>query len=174
MRRLLVAACLAVGVGAAPAHDGAHRQGALPAGLAWDFTLSTLDGSRFVQASALSGPVLVNFWGKDCAPCITELPRLEAFARANPQWTVLLVSTDAPADAREFVRRHAVELPVLRPGANVAALMRSAGNRSGGLPFTVALRAETSEVRICGGQSGELAQADLARMAAACEAKSPP
>ena len=174
MRAALLAAGMAVGVAPVWAHEGAHSAAALPLGHAWDFTLPTLDGSRFVQASALGGPVLVNFWGKDCGPCIAELPRLQAFAKANPQWTVLLVSTDAPADAREFVQRHGVTLTVLRPGANVGALMRSAGNRSGGLPFTVALRAETREARLCGGQSGELAQPDLERIAAACEAKSPP
>lgn len=145
------------------AHDGAHVPGAPGApttGRAWNFTLPTLDGSRFVQASTINGPVLVNFWGKDCGPCITEMPRLAAFARANPQWTVLLVSTDAPADASSFLRRHGVQLPVLRPGANVAALMRTAGNRSGGLPFSVALR----EGRVCATQAGELHESDLQRL----------
>ena len=174
MRRALVAACLALVAAFAHAHGGAHAPGAVPLGHAWDFTLPTVDGSRFVQASALGGPVLVNFWGKDCVPCVTELPRLEAFAKANPQWTVLLISTDAPADALEFVQRHGLRLTVLRPGANVGALMRSAGNRSGALPFTVALRSDSREARICGGQLGELGQADLARVAAACDAKHRP
>lgn len=171
---VLLTAALTLGAASAFAHGEAHSPGAVPVGHAWSFTLPTLDGSRFVQTSALSGPVLVNFWGKDCGPCITELPRLEAFAKANPQWTVLLVSTDAPADAREFVRSHGLLLTVLRPGANVGALMRSAGNRSGGLPFTVALRADAREARICSGQLGELAQSDLGRIAAACDAKGPP
>ena len=80
MRRALLAALLTLVAAWAQAHDGAHAPGALPLGHAWHFTLPTLDGSRFVQLSALSGPVLVNFWGKDCGPCISELPRLEAFA----------------------------------------------------------------------------------------------
>lgn len=170
---LVLAASIWLGLVPAPAraHDGTHAASTVPVGQAWGFTLPTLDGGRFVQASAHSGPVLVNFWGKDCGPCIAELPRLEAFAKANPSWTVLLVGTDAPADAREFVQRHGVGLTVLRPGANVAALMRSAGNRSGGLPFTVALRVnagEARESRICDGQLGELTPPALARIAAAC------
>jgi thiol-disulfide isomerase/thioredoxin len=164
MRRLLVVACLAVGVGAAPAHDGAHGQAALPTGQGWDFTLPTLDGGRFVQASALSGPVLVNFWGKDCAPCIAELPRLQAFAKAHPQWTVLLVSTDGAADARAFVQRHGLQLTVLRSGASVSALMRSAGNRGGGLPFTVALQ----DARVCHRHVGEVRETELAAITSAC------
>lgn len=174
MRRAALATWLVLLALGAQAHDGAHAPSAVPVGHAWNFTLPTLDGSRFMRASTLNGSVLVNFWGKDCGPCITELPRLEAFAKANPQWTVLLVSTDAPADARDFVQRHGVQLAVLRPGANVGALMRSAGNRNGGLPFTVALRADTRQARICYGQLGELAPADLGRIAAACEAKGRP
>ena len=160
---------------AALAHDGAHAgthpaAAAVRTGQPWDFTLPALDGSRFVQAASLKGPVLVNFWGKDCGPCITELPMLEAFAKNNPNWTVLLISTDTPADAREFVQRHGVRLPVLRSGANVAALMRSAGNKSGALPFTVALR----DSQICEGQLGELNSKDLQRISAACAASPQP
>lgn len=165
MRRSGRACALALAVAAMPllAHDGAHvsgAPGAPTAGRAWDFTLATLDGSRFVQASAINGPVLVNFWGKDCGPCITEMPRLAAFAKTHPQWTVLLVATDAPSDASSFVQRHGVQLPVLRSGANVAALMRTAGNRNGGLPFSVALR----DGRVCVTQSGELHESDLQRL----------
>ncbi|ALX83779.1 hypothetical protein APT56_11640 [Achromobacter denitrificans] len=135
-----------------------------PAGRAWDFSLATLDGGRFVRLASLEGPVLVNFWGRDCPPCVTELPRLQRFADAHPAWTVLLVSTDAPAAATEFVRSHGVHLPVLRPGGNVVALMRAAGNRGGALPFTVATRV----ARICEGQLGALSGADLRRIAGAC------
>jgi outer membrane receptor for ferrienterochelin and colicins len=149
----------------ARAYDGAHGSTGASPGRAWDFTLPTLDGKRFVQASALVGPVLVNFWGRDCPPCVAELPRLEAFAKANPHWTVLLVSTDAPVDASAFVQRHGITLPVLRPGANVIALMRGAGNRNGALPYSAALR----EGRLCAGHRGEVTDGDLQRIAAGCE-----
>src|SRR5262245_58684638 len=106
----------------------------------WDFNLTTLDGSRYVRASSVQGPLLVNFWGAECPPCIDELPRLQAFAADRPAWTVWLVATDPAPMARAFVDRHAVRLPVLRAGQNVSGLMRAAGNRDGGLPFTVALQ----------------------------------
>lgn len=150
---------------AAAAHDAVHELGAAPDELAWGFTLPTLDGSRFVQSSALKGQVLVNFWGKDCPPCVAELPRLQTFARTHPKWTVLLVSTDAPADARAFMQRHGVALTVLRPGANVSGLMRSAGNRGGGLPFTVAMH----NARICHRHLGEVGEAELASFTSACD-----
>lgn len=172
---LCVALSICWGLTAAPAraHAGAHHSArsaasAAPVGQPWNFTLPTLDGTRFVEASAIKGPVLVNFWGKDCAPCITELPRLHDFAKANPQWTVLLVSTDSPADAQAFVQRHGVQLTVLRPGANVAGLMRSAGNRAGGLPFSVALRVNNGDARICRRHLGELSEAVLSALSSAC------
>jgi outer membrane receptor for ferrienterochelin and colicins len=131
---------------------------------AWDFNLPALDGSRFVRASSVQGPVLVNFWGSDCPPCVEELPRLQAFAADRPAWTVWLVATDPAPTARAFVERHAVRLPVLRAGQNVTGLMRAAGNRDGGLPFTVALQ----QGRICAVRTGTLTSADLAAIEAAC------
>lgn len=164
MRRILSRAWLALC--AAPVIAGAQPWPAArpPAGRAWDFSLPALDGGSFVRLSALHGPVLVNFWSRDCPPCVTELPRLQRFADAHPGWTVLLVSTDSSAAAAEFVQRHGLRLPVLRPGANVMALMRAAGNRRGALPFTVATRIG----RICGEQLGALSGADLKRIASGC------
>jgi outer membrane receptor for ferrienterochelin and colicins len=123
----------------------------------WHFVLPTLDGDHFVRSSQMTGPTLVNFWSRDCMPCIRELPRLIAFAHANPGWEVVLVATDAPQDAQAFLKRRNITLTTLRSGANVAGLMRSAGNRSGGLPFSVAMHRET----ICDTHLGELDDAQL-------------
>ena len=160
---LLTAVVLAA---AAQAHDGAH--GSLGASAAppklWDFTLPTLDGTRFVLASTVPGPLLVNFWGRDCAPCVAELPRLQAFARDNPGWTVLLVSTDPTEEAAAFLQQRGIGLPALRPGANVAGLMRAAGNRQAALPFTVSLRGGS----VCRTELGEVSEARLAAIVAEC------
>ena len=149
---------------AALAHDDSPHNNELPA--AWDFMLPSLDGKRFVQVSELRGPVLVNFWGRDCAPCVAELPRLQTFARDNPAWTVLLVATDAPADASAFLEQHGITLQALRGGARAGALMRASGNRHGVLPFTLALRAGN----VCQARVGEVSASDLAATAARCAA----
>lgn len=130
----------------------------------WDFTLPTLEGDRFLSLGRIDGPVLVNFWGRDCPPCIAELPRLQAFALQHPGWTVLLVSTDALGVARDALKRRGIALPAVRAGANVAGLMRAAGNVGGGLPYSVAVNAAV----ICRTMAGELSPEDLVRWARAC------
>ncbi|PAT42744.1 hypothetical protein CK621_07805 [Vandammella animalimorsus] len=130
----------------------------------WSFELAALDGSRFVRASDFAGPVLLNFWGRDCPPCISELPMLEQFARSHPQWTVLLVATDTPRQAAQFLERRGITLPALRGGAQVGALMKSAGNPRGALPFTVALQGRA----ICRTHTGMLSAAELQALAADC------
>ena len=167
----LAMACAAA---AAQAHDGTHGRVPGSSGSAgvssqtppkrWDFTLPTLDGTRFVQAAGITGPVLVNFWGIDCPPCVAELPRLQAFARNNPHWTVLLVATDLPSDAAAFLQQRGISLLSLRRGANVAGLMRAAGNRQGALPFTVSVR----EGNVCRTELGEVSEQQLAAIAADC------
>jgi outer membrane receptor for ferrienterochelin and colicins len=141
---LLLAGALAVPAWALERAHAAGRTGAPPVVTGWDFTLPTLHGSRFVRLRDAAGPVLVNFWGTDCPPCVAEMPLLLDFARAHPQWTVLLVGTDPPAAAREFA---ALKLPaplpdnvhLLRGAAQARALLNEAGNRQGALPYSVAL-----------------------------------
>ncbi|MBB4842661.1 outer membrane receptor for ferrienterochelin and colicins [Paucibacter oligotrophus] len=135
--------------------------------LAWDFTLADLAGERFVTLSRIQGPVLVNFWGRDCPPCVAELPRLQAFAQANPQWTVLLVSTDGPLDAQRFLAQRGITLKALRGGLAVGGLMRAAGNRWAGLPYSAAVQGGA----LCRRHLGELHEASLQALTqTACDA----
>ena len=164
---LLAGAGIGIGIGAgagAGAGSGSISDARASEQSPWDFTLATLEADRFVQLSRLPGPVLVNFWGRDCPPCVAELPRLQAFAQARRGWTLLLVATDPPRDARIFLQQHRIMLQVLKAGPDVVSLMRRAGNRSGGLPFTVALR----DGRICRTHEGELSDTELERLHSAC------
>ncbi|ABE50173.1 TlpA family protein disulfide reductase [Methylobacillus flagellatus] len=130
-----------------------------------DFKLPTLDGTRFVELRQVAKPVLVNFWGVDCPPCVAELPMLDQFAVERPDWSVLLVNTDGAAMAQRFLEQHPVKSTVLRPGMNVTGLMRKAGNKIGALPFTVVL---DSRQAICFRKTGALSPEDMARIAALC------
>jgi AhpC/TSA family len=174
---------------AACAHEGPHSpragppspvvgtgaQGPSAVAQGWDFTLPTLDGGRFVRLRDAAGPVLVNFWGVDCPPCVAELPLLLAFARAQPGWTLLLVSTDPPAAARGFAGRLPQPLPpnvwLLRGAAQARALLREAGSHHGGLPHSVALLPGSAGA--CALYAGMLTDAWLSSTVATCAARPP-
>lgn len=70
------------------------------------------DGQNAVDLARLRGQVvLLNFWATWCAPCIEELPSLEALQRQLPQVRVVAVATDEDqADYRAFLQRRAVPL----------------------------------------------------------------
>ena len=155
--------------GQANAHDGPHAPGVthnnrMDKPVAWRFTLATLEADRFVHSSDFAGPVLVNFWSRDCPPCIAELPRLQAFANTNKNWTVLLIATDSARDAKSFLDDRGVTLTSLRAGTDSRALMRAAGNPSGALPYSRAQMANSA----CFAKLGELSESDFDKIPDSC------
>lgn len=133
-------------------------------GSSWLFELPSLDGSRFVRAQDFSGPVLLNFWSRDCAPCVAELPLLQQFGNDHQDWAVLLVATDKPQDAMRFLNRHQITLPGLRGYTNTEAILRAAGHSGKSLPYSVALQ----NGKLCYRHTGMLQEADLLQLQAAC------
>jgi cytochrome c biogenesis protein CcmG/thiol:disulfide interchange protein DsbE len=75
-----------------------------------DFTVN--DGTRSVHLADYRGKVvLLNFWATWCAPCIEELPSLQALHQQMPQVAVLAVSVDEDPDAyRQFLTKHPLNL----------------------------------------------------------------
>lgn len=135
------------------------------AAIGFDFTLATLDGGQFVRLAKTKRPILVNFWSPECPPCITELPLLEKFSMTQTKWSVLLVSTDTVAATRDFLEQHPTQLPILRSGVDITGLMRSAGNRLGALPFSIALGANGD---ICFRKLGVLNESDFKNLMQVC------
>jgi thiol-disulfide isomerase/thioredoxin len=85
--------------------------------------------------------LLCNFWATWCAPCREEVPLLIAASR---QWTsagveIVGIGIDSAAKIREFAKTYKISYPLLIADATGVALIRSLGNRAGGLPYTVAL-----------------------------------
>jgi cytochrome c biogenesis protein CcmG, thiol:disulfide interchange protein DsbE len=72
---------------------------------------SVSDGQSSVDMNKLHGQVVVlNFWASWCAPCLEELPSLNAMQQQLPQIKVVGVSIDEDSAAySNFLRRHPME-----------------------------------------------------------------
>lgn len=81
-----------------------------------DFTV--VDGNRSLSLDRYRGKVVVlNFWASWCAPCVEEIPALNALQNRMPNIVVLGVSTDEDASAyRQFLTDHRVTFTTIRDG----------------------------------------------------------
>jgi thiol-disulfide isomerase/thioredoxin len=113
----------------------------------WLMSFPLPDGGNLATAGLRGQPLLLNFWGTWCPPCVKEMPDLDAFAReqAAQGWRVLGLAVDNPKAVREFLKRSPVGYTIGLAGFEGSELARQLGNDQSGLPFTVAF-----------GRSGEI------------------
>ena len=81
---------------------------------------------------------LFNFWATWCAPCLEEMPLLDAIGRKYAV-SVVGIGIDSAAKIREFVSNIGVRYEMLVGDPSALTLVKELGNRSGGLPFTLVL-----------------------------------
>jgi thiol-disulfide isomerase/thioredoxin len=105
----------------------------------WQMSFVQPDGSTLQMASLLGHPLVLNFWGTWCPPCVKEMPELDRFARQfGPQgWRVLGLAVDNPTAVREFLARSPVSYTIALAGFEGSDLTYRLGNHKAGLPFTV-------------------------------------
>jgi thiol-disulfide isomerase/thioredoxin len=130
-----------------------------PQGL-WAMRFARPEGPEFVMSHLTGKPLILNFWATWCVPCIREMPAFERFLKspAGQGWQVLALAVDAPVPVIEFIGRFKLGLPVALAGIEGLELMRRLGNQQGGLPFTVAFRADG---RVLDRKLGETRDEDL-------------
>lgn len=87
-------------------------------------------------------PLIVNFWATWCKPCIEEMPDLQALHERYPDMPMLGLAVDRAQNVEGFLRKIPVSYDILLAASNGVPVMRALGNRSGGLPFTVAFNAK--------------------------------
>lgn len=118
----------------------AEKGGIVPA-----MTLNDLAGNPVELPRAWAGrTTLVNLWASWCAPCLKEMPDLQAFADEQGENGVQVVgiALDDAQAVRPFLRQHGITYPVLvdAPGAADAGVRL--GNPAGVLPYSVLVSAD--------------------------------
>ena len=95
--------------------EGGGRSGLGPGEPPPDFTLDTLDGTQ-ISLSGLKGKaVLLNFWATWCAPCIAEMPELEALSNTMKDRGLVVLGIavdDEEEEVQEFYKRSGVSFPL--------------------------------------------------------------
>lgn len=141
-----VAGLAAIGAGVAwqqrgerQARQNAEADAALDGRTAgfWRLRFPTPEGGELLTASLRDRPLVLNFWGSWCPPCVKEMPELDRFAREHPGWRVLGLAVDTPRAVREFLARSPVSYAIALAGFEGSELARKLGNSQAGLPFTV-------------------------------------
>ncbi|MFL0357266.1 TlpA family protein disulfide reductase [Erythrobacter sp. GH1-10] len=118
-----------------------------------EMTFTDPSGAALNTAELIGTPVLLNIWATWCAPCVVEMPTLEALAgEMGDDLKVLTVSQDvrgAEVVAPFFAQRDFTHLEQwLDPDANLSAEL----NEDGLMPLTILFDAEGKEVfRVAGG-----------------------
>lgn len=107
--------------------------------------LRDLDGSRVPLPDAWAGRVtLVNLWATWCAPCLREMPDLQAYSSEqgpNGVHVVGIALDDANA-VRAFLAQHGIDYPVLVDAPGPADAGVRLGNQAGVLPYSALVAAD--------------------------------
>jgi thiol-disulfide isomerase/thioredoxin len=158
-----------IGVAAAALAAGAgfgwwrERRSALPEAerALWDLQFDRPEGGSLPLAGLRGQPLLLNFWATWCAPCVKEMPLLDAFQRTHQPagWRVVGLAVDSPTPVREFLKKLPVTFPVGLAGLTGVDLARSLGNERGGLPFSAVFGRDG---RIVARKLGSIGEQDLA------------
>jgi thiol-disulfide isomerase/thioredoxin len=123
----------------AGAVDRSHKGEAGPA-----VTFEGLDGAKTTLAALKGKPVLLNLWATWCAPCVKEMPTLDAAAGTlGDKVQVIAVSQDMePAKARDFLKQRG--FTHLRPYLDPALGLSLAYGAN--LPTTILYGADGKEI----------------------------
>ena len=116
---------------------GAPATGGDPVAALRTLPLPDLDGKPRTLAEWQGRPMVVNFWATWCAPCVKEMPELQALHEKYPNIQFVGIGVDKAENMRQFLQKVPVSYPLLVMGAGAIDTLRTLGNPAGGLPFTL-------------------------------------
>jgi thiol-disulfide isomerase/thioredoxin len=105
-------------------------------------TLPDPEGKMHALSDWKGQVMVVNFWATWCAPCVHEMPELDALQKLHPSVRFVGIGIDSADNIRAYLRKVRVSYPLLVMATGGADLIRGLGNAPGGLPFTVILAAD--------------------------------
>ena len=150
-RRLLLSAGVAIAATVAGGYTlmGRKSQNAVTPAVAGDpipalmqLQMPDLNGATHSLAGFKGQPMVVNFWATWCAPCVKEMPELDALQKKYPHVRFVGIGVDSAANMQKFVEKVQVSYPLWVIGAGAIDTLRKLGNPSGGLPFTIVFNAD--------------------------------
>lgn len=78
----------------------------------WDLLhIKDLNG-RFIKSNR-EKPTLVSFYFSECAPCIDEIPQLNAFKQQHPEVDVVALTFDDEGISKSFVAKFGLSWPIV-------------------------------------------------------------
>ena len=108
-------------------------------------TLATPNGAKVEIPRDWAGkPTLVNLWASWCAPCLKEMPELQAFAseQAANGVQVVGIALDDAASVQAMLQRLAITYPNLIDAPGPADAGVRLGNPAGVLPYSLLVSAD--------------------------------
>lgn len=109
--------------------------------------------------------IVINFWATWCEPCREEIPALIDVQRrlGGRGLQIVGIAVDQLDKVKPYAAQMRINYPVLIGELEALELTRAAGNKVGGLPYTIIL---DRAGRVVGSQLGGLSQAKLEGMVA--------
>jgi len=115
------------------------RPGNIDASHVLGATFPDLSGAPQSIGSWKGKVLVVNFWATWCPPCLEEIPM---FVRLQQQMgeqglQFVGIAVDERDKVAAFARKNAINYPIMIGQLDAIELAESAGNESGGLPYTL-------------------------------------
>jgi thiol-disulfide isomerase/thioredoxin len=134
-----------------------------------EFSLQDLRGESRSISEWANKPLLINFWATWCAPCLREMPMLEALHQEREQtaFEVIGIAIDRKPDVEAFIAESGITYSILTGESDAMEAAQKFGPDFVALPFTVFASA-TGEVLLL--HSGELHLARLQQVMAIMDA----